>query len=197
MRAILRGAIALALAFAAGVALSFGQTYSPYVLSPLFNSAAPVVAVAGLAAFSARRWWTSALVGALACPALMAGYYITSHVRGYASSASWIALWTTAGLLFGAAMGLAVWCLLSRTPLPVKAASAALWPGIAIGEAWFGLTVNAESTPPAYWWAQVAVGLVVLVAVGCKHLPTWAGWVLAVVFAGVVAVVVHAAYATL
>jgi len=177
-----------------GVALSFGQTYGPEFLAPLFNSGAPVAAVAGLAAFAARRWWTSALIGAIAAPVLVAGYYVTAELRGFASSASWVALWATAGVVVGAAMGLAVWALLSRTPTFARAAGAALWPGIAIGEAAHGLTRIADTTPVGYWWAQAALGLVVLVAVAWKHLPTWPGRLLAVGFTLAFAAATYVAY---
>ena len=49
MTRVFKGVFALVVAFAAGVAMSFGQTYGPDWLAPMFNSAAPVVAVAGLA----------------------------------------------------------------------------------------------------------------------------------------------------
>ena len=194
MTRVFKGVFALVVAFAAGVAMSFGQTYGPDWLAPMVNSAAPVVAVAGLAAFAARRWWTSALIGALAGPALVAGYYLTAHLRGFASSATWVATWSTAGVVVGGAMGLAVWVLRSRTPMLAKAAAAALWPGIAIGEAWHGLTRIADSTPAGYWWAQAAVGVAALAAIAWYHLPTWAGRTLAVVFAAVIALGVYVAY---
>jgi len=87
--------------------MSFGQTYASDAVRPLFNSAAPVVAVAGLVALAARHAWSSMLLGATAGPTLVAGYYVTSHVRGFANSTSNIALWGAAGIAFGAAMGLA------------------------------------------------------------------------------------------
>jgi hypothetical protein len=194
VRAELRAAAALALAVAAGVAMSFGQTYAPDWLQPLFNSAAPVVAIAGLVAFAARRSWSSALLGALSGPAVMAGYYLTSEVRGFANSASWIVLWSTAGVLFGAVMGWAVWLLRHHAPIGLKAPAAALWPGVAIGEAAHGLARIADSTPIGYWWTQAAVGAGVLAAVSWYHLKTWPGRLLAAASTVVIAAVVFAAY---
>jgi hypothetical protein len=194
VRAAARWVAALAFACAAGVAMSFGQTYSPEWLSPLFNSAAPVVAVAGLVAFAARRWWTSALIGALAGPTLVAGYYATSHLRGFAGSSTSIALWSTAGVIAGAAMGLAVWVLLTPSPLPLRAAAAALWPGIAIGEAAHGIVRIADTTPAGYWWAQAAVGVAALAAIAWKHLPTWSGRLLAAAFTAAFAAALFVIY---
>ena len=194
MRAAARWTCALIFGFVAGVAMSFGQTYASDAVRPLFNSAAPVVAVAGLVAFAARRWWTSALIGALAGPVLVAGYYLTAHARGFAASASYVALWSTAGVLFGAAMGLAVWTLLSPTPTPAKAIAAALWPGVAIGEAWHGLARIADSTPAGYWWTQATVGVAVLVATAWYHVPTWSGRAIAAASTIVIAAGVFAVY---
>jgi len=191
---IRRRVVALVGAFAAGVAMSFGQTYAPEWLAPLFNSAAPVVAVAGLTAFAARRWWSSALIAAVASPTLVAGYYLTAHLRGFAASMSWVALWATAGVLVGAVMGLAVWVLLNPSALVWRAAAAALWPGIAVGEAAHGLVRNSESTPPEYWWAQAVLGVAVLAAVTWKHARTAMGWLLAVVFATAIAAALFAVY---
>jgi len=192
--AVRRWAIALIGAFAAGVAMSFGQTYAPEWLAPLCNSAAPVVAVAGLTAFAARRWWSSALIAALAGPTLIAGYYLTSQLRGFAASMSWVVLWATAGVLFGAVMGLAVWVLLHASRLMVRAVAAALWPGIALGEAAHGLLRNGESTPAGYWWAQAVVAVVVLTAVTWKHAWSVLGCVLATVSAALIAAVIFAVY---
>ena len=50
--------VALAGSLIAGVVMSFGQTYAPEALAPLFNSATPVVALAALVALACRGgWW--------------------------------------------------------------------------------------------------------------------------------------------
>ena len=196
MRTAVRWATALVFAVACGVAMSFGQTYASDGVRPLFNSAAPVVAIAGIVALAARHAWSSALLGGLSGPTIMAGYYVTAHLRGFDSNASYIALWSTAGIAFGAAMGLATWLLRARVGPVLRAAAASLWPGIAIGEAWHGLTRIADSTPPSYWWTQAAIGSAALLIRAGTRVPTWAGRALAVVFTAVVAVVLYALYGT-
>ena len=190
----MRWAIALAFAFACGVALSYGQTYASDALRPIFNSAAPVVAVAGIASLAAGRAWTSAALGGLAGPTLVAGYYVTAHLRGFDGSASYIALWGTAGILFGAAMGLATWLLRANVGAIWRAAAASLWPGIAIGEAWHGISRISDSTPAAYWWTQAAIGAAVLLVLAGWRVPTWTARALAVAFTAAIAAGVFALY---
>ena len=194
MRTLARWLAALAFAFAAGVGLSYGQTYAPDGLAPLFNSAAPVVLVAGLASLGARRWLGAASLGALSAPALVAGYYVASHLRGFAGSARNIAMWGAAGVVFGAAMGLAWWLL--RTPASpwLRAAGASVLPGIAIGEAWHGLTRIADSTPAAYWWTQAIVGAAMLLLLASWKVPTWPARLLAAGFTAAIAAAIFAIY---
>ena len=197
MRSTARWALALACAFAAGVVLSFGQTYATDAVRPLFNSAAPVVAIAGLVALGGRRWWTAAVLGALAGPTLVAGYYVTSHLRGFAGSASYIVLWGAAGVIFGAAMGLATWLLRASVAPAWRAVAAAVWPGIAIGEALHGLTRISDSTPAAYWWTQSAIGAVALAVLAGWRVPTWPARALAVAATAVIAFLVYGLYGVL
>jgi hypothetical protein len=81
-------------------------------------------------------------------------------------SSSWIAFWCTVGVAVGAVAGAAVWILRdsdNRAPSPTwLGLAAAVWPGIALGEAAHGVVRIADSTPVGYWWAEVAVGLAVL-----------------------------------
>ena len=194
MRIAARWVVALAFAFACGVALSYGQTYAGDAVRPIFNSAAPVVAVAGIASLAARRAWTSALLGGLAGPTLVAGYYVTAHLRGFDGSASYIALWGTAGILFGAAMGIASWLLRADVGAIWRGAAASLWPGIAIGEAWHGVARISDSTPAAYWWTQAAIGAAVLLTLAAWRVPTWTARALAVVFTAAIAAGVFVLY---
>ena len=194
MRTLARWLAALAFAFAAGVGLSYGQTYAPDAVAPLFNSAAPIVLVAGLASLGARRWLGAVLLGALAAPALVAGYYVASHLRGFAGNAGNIAMWGVAGVLFGAAMGVAWWLLRTPTSPWLRAVGAATFPGIALGEAWHGLTRIADSTPSSYWWTQAAIGAATLLLLAGWKVPTWPARLLAVGFTAAIAAAIYAIY---
>lgn len=145
--------------------MSFGQTVSPDALAPLFNSAAPVVAIAA-AALAGRRPWQAVALAAVAGPATMVGYYGTAALRGFDVSSTWVIFWCTAGVAVGAAMGGAVWLLRSRAgraPAPGwRGLAAAVWPGVALGESAHGLLRVADSTPVGYWWCEVALGVAVL-----------------------------------
>ena len=160
----LRVPLALAGALAAGVVISFGQTFAPDGIAPLFNSAAPVVALAAGVALAARPWWAHVTLGALAGPLAMAGYYGTSLLRGYGVSASMVVMWCVAGVIAGGAMGLAVWLLRGHGPQPMRALGAAVFPTVALGEAAHGVVRISDTTPVTYWWSLGAVGVGVLVS---------------------------------
>ncbi len=154
--------------------MSFGQTVAPEGLLPLFNSAAPVAAIALAAALAGRRPWQATMLGALAGPMTMVGYFATSALRGFGVSTSWLLFWCTAGVAIGAVLGGAVWALrpsgtprtrdIGRSSHVWRGLAAAAWPGIAIGEASHGIVRIADSTPVGYWWAECAVGVAVLAA---------------------------------
>lgn len=162
MTLLQRSLIALGSAIVAGVAMSFGQTFSPEWLAPLFNSAAPVVAVAALVSLAGMCAKSSPALGALAGPAVLLGYYATSTLRGFATSTSWVLVWVGGGLVFGSLMGLGTWLLRGHGPMWARGLAAALWPGIAIGEAAHGLARIADTTPVGYWTAQAVIGAGVL-----------------------------------
>ena len=153
--------IVVAASLGAGVAMSWGQTYAPDAIAPMFNSAAPVVALAAGMASLASSLRTSVLWGAAAGPLAMAGYYGMSAVRGFGVNSSFVLLWCVAGVLFGSVMGIAVWVINTRHDAWAGAA-AGFWPGVALGEAAHGRLRIAESTPVAYWLALAVLGAVVL-----------------------------------
>jgi len=121
----------------------------------------------------------------------MVGYYATAAVRGFGVSSSWIVFWCTVGVAVGAVMGAATWTLRgagnqARSPSWLGLA-AAVWPGIAVGEAAHGIARIADSTPVGYWWSEVAVGLAVLAALCAMRVRSPRGIVLAVLAATVIA----------
>lgn len=146
-----------------GVVLSFGQTWAPGAVAPLFNSAAPVVALAAAVALAARRLRSHVLLGAVAGPLAVVGYYTTALARGFGVNMSFVVLWCAAGIIAGAAMGTSVWLLRGHGPEPMRALGAAVFPAVALGEAAHGLVRISETTPVAYWWALAVVGVGVLV----------------------------------
>lgn len=158
----LRAPLAVVVSLIAGVMISFGQTVAPEGIAPLFNSAAPVVALAAAVSLFARSWWGHALLGAAAGPLAMVGYYGTSLMRGYGVSTSMVVMWCVAGVIAGGAMGLAVWLLRGNGPRPMRGLGAAVFPTVALGEAAHGVLRIADTTPVAYWWSLGVVGVGVL-----------------------------------
>lgn len=163
----LRIPVAVIAALAAGAVMSFGQTFAPDGIAPVFNSAAPVVALAAGVAFAARSWWGHVALAAAAGPLAMVGYYGTSALRGYGVSSSMVLMWCTAGVIAGALVGLAVWALRGfgdhlRYIGPMRALGAAAFPAVALGEAAHGIMRISDTTPAAYWWGLGVVGLGVL-----------------------------------
>lgn len=162
--------LALVGAVAAGVLMSFGQTFAAEGVAPLFNSAAPVVALAAVVALATRTRWSHLAAGAVAGPLAMVGYYATSQLRGFPVSMRMVVFWSAAGVIAGAAAGLAVWLLRGNGSGAVRAVAGGYFPGIALGEAAHGLTRIADTTPVAYWWALAAVGVILLAWTAGRHL---------------------------
>lgn len=194
-RGVLPAILAVAGAIAAGIAMSFGQTYAPSGIAPLFNSALPVVTLAAAVSLAGRRWWSATALGAAAGPLAMVGYYSTAVLRGYGASPSMVALWCVAGVAFGSAMGLAAWVLRGGPTTGWKAGAAAgYWPGIAAGEAAHGLTRIADTTPVGYWWAQLGLATAVLAILTGRRLGGARTRLIAAGTALTVAAAVYVAY---
>jgi hypothetical protein len=183
---------------AAGVGLSFGQGLSAEGIAPLFNSALPVVTLAALAALGGRDLWACVMLGAVAGPLAMVGYYAASTLRGFGASSSSVLLWVSAGVVFGCVMGAAVWAI--RQPLGAEPAlwirglAVGFWPGIALGEAAHGLVRIVDTTPTTYWWTQAVVGVVVLGILAVSRLTTWSARLLSIASVVAVAASVFVAY---
>lgn len=185
--------LALAGALIAGVAMSWGQTYAPDVLAPLFNSAAPVVALSAAVAWAGRGTVSTIALGAAAGPLAMVGYYVTAQVRGYGMSAG-LVFWSMAGIVIGSLVGIAI-VLMRRRLHPLATAAAVAWmPGLALGEAAHGLTRIADTTPVAYWWAQALLAVGVLVWLAITRLTSLASRAAAVIATAGVAAVTWVVY---
>ena len=144
-----------------GALTSFGQTYGPDAIAPLFNSATSWSVVAFVAAFAARRPSRAALLGATSFAMLLVGYCATSAVRGFPVGLATTTMWIAATIIVGPVLGVAAAWFRSapRGPHDVRLRLAvAPLGGIAMGEAIYGLRVISDTTPAGYWWAQLALG---------------------------------------
>jgi hypothetical protein len=156
-----REAGAVAAAFVAGIATSWLQTVLPLGVASLANSAGTWCALAFLLAGVARRTWTAALVASSALLALVAGYYLTAGLRGFAVGVAGVGFWAVAALLAGPVLGVGR-CWLGADGAR-RVLGALVLPVLLVAEGTYGLLVVAATTSAAYWSTEVVVGLVLAV----------------------------------
>ncbi len=155
---VVRSLVALAAALLLGGATSWGQYLLPDWLVSVANSASGWTLVTVLLLFAARLPTAlSAAVGAGSFVLLTVGYAIVSGWRGFPYDPT---LFVVVGLVAGPFVGAAAAWLRRRD---VRGALAtALLTGIAVGEAWYGLTVVGDTTSPVYWSVVGALGILLL-----------------------------------
>jgi hypothetical protein len=181
------------------VLTSYGQTYAPHAIAPLFNSATSWSVVAFIAAFAARRPSRAALLGATAFGMLLVGYYVAAQLRGYPVSLATTAVWIAATVALGPLLGVAASWFRSapRGPRDLRRGLAvAPLGGIAMGEAVYGILVISDTTPVGYWWTQLALGaafVAISLALRARGLaPRLTGAAAAVVAAGLIGTIMAA-----
>ncbi|TRY18106.1 hypothetical protein FOJ82_08590 [Tessaracoccus rhinocerotis] len=189
-----RVGLVLLAALLAGVVISFGQTVAPEPISPLFNSATPVVALAGGLALVGRRLWSNIVFGALAGPLAMVGYYVTTALRDYGVSMRMVLFWCAAGMVSGVAMGLAVWLLRGNGSRWLRGVGAAVLPATAVGEAAHGIVRISDTTPILYWSGLGVLGLALLAWLAARRLDGAVERAVAVAATAVFAVVLFLIY---
>jgi hypothetical protein len=158
---------------ALGALTSFGQTYAPDGIAPLFNSATSWSVVTFVAAFAARRPSRAALLGATSFAMLLVGYYVTAQLRGYPVGPSTVVIWIAATIIVGPVLGFAAsWFRCApRGPRDIRRRLAVVpLGGIAVGEAIYGILVISDTTPSSYWWTQLGLG-VAFVALALMRRP--------------------------
>jgi hypothetical protein len=142
---------------AIGTLTSFGQTYVPFELSPLANSAGSWSLAAFLLSLIEVVPRRAAALGALALATMLAGYALATQLRGFPVGPSLLLFWGVASIVVGPALGAgAAW--VRGTDRLRATAGGALVAGILIGEAFYGLTVIDDTSPARYWISQMAVG---------------------------------------
>lgn len=189
-----RVTLVVALGLLAGVLMSFGQTFAVDPIRSLFNSATPVVALAGALAAAGRGLWSHITFGAVAGPLAMVGYYATTALRDYGVSMKMVLFWCVAGVISGVAMGVAVWALRGNGPGWLRGLGAAVLPATAIGEAAHGVVRISDTTSVSYWWSLGALGLALLAWLAVRRLEGIAERVLAVAATATFAVVLFLIY---
>ena len=159
-----------------GVLTAIGQGALPGVLAPMANSAGSwCLAAFVLAAFATgmpyRPVWLGAVLGALALFAMVIGYALASEVSGHAAGTRLVLFWGAAAVVVGPAIGIAAtWHRGGRSSRAALAAG--LIAGILVGEAIYGLTFIAATTPVVYWAGQLVLGLGVAILAAALRLDS-------------------------
>ncbi|HVW81600.1 MAG TPA: DUF6518 family protein [Mycobacteriales bacterium] len=167
VRAGSRGALAIVSGAAVGAVLEWSVPHLPFSLEPLANSAAPWLVLALAIALTTRRWAEAVVLAVTTLVALVAGFYVAEHLRGWPVSRHQVALWTAASFAAGPLVGLsAAW--LRGHGRTAAALGAGIVGGLLAGEAMHGIRQLQFSTPHRYWHAQLVVGIAAAVA-----LPLW------------------------
>lgn len=180
------------------VAAAFGgltalaQAHLPEVLSPLADSAGSWTVVAFGCALVARSPRSAAAVGGLAMLALLAGYVLTNTLRGFPSSTALLLFWGVAGVTVGPLVGIGAHWVRSRRDVLAGLGVGGLG-GVLVGEGVYGLTVVSETTPAAYWWGSLLLGVLVVAVAS----TVWLQGLLARVVAPAVAAAVAGAFVML
>lgn len=158
-----------------GVLTSIGQGVLPDVLAPMANSAGSwCLAAFALAALAVgptnRPAWLGAVLGALALFAMVIGYALASEVSGHAAGTRLVLFWGAAAVVVGPAVGIAAaWF---RGGSSRAAVAAGVIAGILVGEAIYGLTFIAATTPVVYWAGQLVIGVGVAVSAAALRLDS-------------------------
>lgn len=171
---------------------ALGQAHLPEVLGPLANSSGSWTVVAFGCALVPRSARSAASVGGLAMLALVAGYVLANSLRGFPSSTALLLFWGVAGVTIGPLVGLGAHWVRSRRDLWAGLGAGGL-AGVLVGEGVYGLTVVGETTPAAYWWGSVLLGVLVVTAAS----TVWLHGLTARVVAPVVAAAVAGAFVVL
>ncbi|WP_331272462.1 DUF6518 family protein [Motilibacter aurantiacus] len=163
---------AVAAGLLGGAATAWAQAVLPGVLAPLANSAGAWSVLALLIAWRAPGLPAAAGCGVLVLLGLDLGYGVAAELMGNTwLSSTAAAFWAVCALVVGGPLG--VCARLVRRGRAWQAATAAgAVAGVLVGEAVYGLTVVAETTPAAYWWGQaVAAGVSLAMVARVRRFP--------------------------
>jgi hypothetical protein len=163
----------VALAGAAiGILTSLGQTYLPFELSPLANSASSWSLAAFLLSLVEVAPRRGAVLGAVALATMIAGYAVATELRGFTVGTRLLVFWGLASIVVGPALGAGAAWVRGRDPIRI-AAGVAVIVGILVGEGVYGLTVVADTTAGPYWVGATIAGLAVAILVSVRKLRTF------------------------
>jgi hypothetical protein len=146
-----------------GVLTRYAQGWLPSELGSLANSSGAWAMVAfGLAALLASAARDASAIGAITLCALLIGYVLGTSARGGTAGTALVLFWGAAALAAGPAVGIAgYWA--NTGDGARRAIAIGVISGILVGEGIYGLTVIADTTYTPYWWAELILGLLLVV----------------------------------
>jgi Family of unknown function (DUF6518) len=127
----------------------------------------------------------AAVFGCASLLGLLVGYVLGAQMLGYLSSHSTVLFWGGAALLAGPLLGVSAYCVKTRRDVQT-AIGVGVVSGVLVGEGIYGLTRTADTTYPPYWWGEILVGLVLLLAVAWRRLVGFRARAVSVSLAGLV-----------
>lgn len=193
MNALTATVVSLALALLLGAGTSYAQGFLPDAVSSFANSASGWTILTSLIVWAMRsRTGLSALLGAISFVGLVLGYTLASELRGLSYNP---VLFGVVGVVVGPFVGVATSWLRRREWK--AAAGAGFLSGIAVGEAFYGMTAVSETTSPVYWILVGVLGLVLLVFIVARQIAHPRVMAAAAVLTAVVAAVFVYAYTAL
>jgi hypothetical protein len=190
----LRAAAVVVVSLLVGMMTFFAQGFLPGAFTSFANSASGwTLVTVVLLAWARLPTVLAAVLGAASFALLTVGYAVSAQLQDlFYDPTSFVLV----GLVVGPFIGVATSWLRSRSAWRA-AAGTALLSGIGLGEAYFGLTVVADTTSPVYWTLIGLVSVGLLGAMLVRRIRGVVAVVLAVLGAGAVAFAFVVAYSAM
>lgn len=174
---LLRLAVAGTAGILVGVLTSFGQTYLEGTLNPLVNSASMWLVVPFMVGALMRSPASAAMVGLFACSLQVVGYFVTSELRGFPASSSYVVFWTVCALVGGPLFGAGGQLWRSRRP-PLAGPASTLLPAVFLAEGIWVYAIVLGYVGSAVLWLVIGAALAVVLplrASALRWLPITTG----------------------
>jgi hypothetical protein len=181
-----RAVIVVLTGLAVGVATSVLQQYLDSPWLALVNAASPWL-VPAFVVGAMERWPLPAAVAGLAtCVLEVAGYYVTTSLRGFAVSTAFIGFWGVCAVLGGPLFGVAG-CLWRSGSERLRGLGATAVPAAFISEGVIAYGLRLGYTSSMVLFVLLGVAALVLLGVPGRRLASAVGWLLPVLALGIVA----------
>lgn len=156
-----------------GALTSWAQGVLPDALASFANSPSGWTVLTALLVGTVRPSLPAgAVLGAASFVCLVLGYTVASELRGLSYDP---VLWSVVGVVAGPFVGAAAAAVVGRRPLRAALGAGAL-AGVLVADAFYGLSVVADTTSPVYWTLCLLAGLALLVVTAVRlRTPTTVG----------------------